>query len=790
MRILISACLCLLFLGVHAQENINIQGYVTDQTTGAILAGVDVSVHMPKHKKGAVTDKNGKYSLQLAKGTYQITFAFLGYQEVTKTLQVMEDKNLNISLTPSSENLSEVLITDHSTTESLRSAQMSVAAIPPESVKKLPTVLGEADVVKSLLLLPGISSGGELSTGFNVRGGSADQNLILLDNATLYNPSHLFGFFSVFNADAQQSIKLYKGGIPARYGGRASSVLDIQQRSGDHQRYKAEGSIGVVSAKALVEGPLQKEKSAFLIAARSSYAHLFLALANQDNSAYFYDLNTKLDYQLNTNNTLYFSGYFGRDIFNISNRFKTSYGNAVANVRWEHHFSEALTANLYVIYSDFQNKLVLDPLDFIYHSGIKNLNLIYDFKHKLSKNLSFNYGINSKYYFFNPGHIQPTGQDSGIIERQFTKKYTWQNAIYAEVQQKLSKDWSINYGLRLNQSNRLGQQQINVYENDQPVRYNEALGIYEEAPIVETYQAPRSKVLKTFYHLEPRLSFSYKFDQNNAFKASFQRLHQYLQMLTNSNSPTPYNLWAPSGKYIKPLRVNQYAAGYFHDFKKEDLRLEAEVYFKDFKNRIDYISGADLITNDAVERIILNGEARAYGLEILLKKNSGDLTGWIAYTLSKSEQRTPGRTANEPGINNGDWYRSPWDKTHDLAITGNYTFNKKWEFSAVFVYQTGQPVTYPVSQYVYEGQNIPNYGSRNTNRLFDFHHLDLSAILTPDQPAHRRWKGEWVFSLYNVYNRKNAASLNFAENEKTGINEAKRLSIFGIIPSVSYRFKF
>lgn len=780
-------CFCLIPIFSQAQERFTLQGQVSDKKTGEALQGVSISAS--DENEGTITNIDGEYNLKLPVGTHQITFDFLGYKTIVETINMQKNKTLDIVLEPSSESLDVVVITNNTTTEPLQSPQMSVAAIKPAMVKKLPAVLGEADVVKSLMLLPGISSGGEISTGFNVRGGSSDQNLTLLDNATLYNPSHLFGFFSVFNSDAQKSIKLYKGGIPTRFGGRASSVLDIQQRTGNREKYKFEGSIGAVSAKALAEGPIKKDKSSFLVAGRSSYAHLFLKLADEDNSAYFYDLNAKLDYTFNQKNTLYFSGYFGQDVFNINNQFKTSYGNTVANLRWKHRFNNNHSSDLYLIYSDFQNNLKLEPLEFKYNSGIKNLNLIYDFNQEFST-LKLNYGINSKYYLFNPGSIQPTSENSGIIGRQFIKKYAWENSVYAEAKQKLSEEFSINYGVRFNMFNRLGQEQINLYENNQPVIYNPSLGRYEEAPIIDSYSTSKNKTVKTYYNIEPRASISYKFNDNNAFKASFQRLHQYIQMLTNSNSPTPYNLWAPAGEYIKPLRADQYALGYFHDFENEDLRFETEVYYKDFKNQIDYISGADLIANDAVERIVLNGEGRAYGLEVLLRKNTGRLTGWVAYTLSKAEQRTPGRISNEPGINNGKWYNSPWDKTHDISITANYELNKKWEFNAVFIYQTGQPVTFPVSQYEYEDQNIPNYGNRNTNRLFDFHHLDLSATLTPKKSSNRRRKGEWVFSIYNVYNCKNAASLNFAENENTGINEAKRLSIFGIIPSVSYQFKF
>lgn len=771
----------------QAQEKVILSGHITDSKTKMALQGVNVIV---SKENGTTTDGNGIYSIRIPPGDYTITINYLGYQSLSKTVSLKQDESLDFVLTESTENLSEVVIQKNKETVSLRKPQMSVAKLNASTIKELPTVLGETDVIKSLLLLPGVTNGGEAASGFNVRGGSSDQNLVLLDQATLFNQSHLFGFFSVFNADAIKNLTLYKGGIPSKYGGRASSVLDIQQRIGNRQKFHANGGIGIVSSQVLAEGPIEKGKSSFLIAGRSSYAHLFLKLADNPNSAYFYDLNAKVNDKLNENNSLYFSGYFGRDIFSISDSFKNKYGNAVADFRWEHRFLDNLTSNLYAIYSDFYYGLTLDFGGFNYHSGIRNFNLKYDFEHRLSDDFSLDYGINSKYFIFDPGYIEPSDEDSGIVKRQLTKKYAWENAAYVQAEQQLSEKIVVSYGLRLNSFTRLGQDKINVYKNNQPVKYNAQLSIYEKAPILNSYRKAKNHSVKTFVNLEPRASVSYKFNKNNAIKANYQRLNQYLQLLSNTNTPTPLDVWAPSGQFIKPLQADQVALGYFHDFEKSPLRLETEVFYKKIKNRIDYINGADLIANNAIEQVILNGNARAYGLEFLLKKTTGDFTGWISYTLSKAEQKTPGRTAQEPGINNGNWYNAPWDKTHDISVTGNYKFNKKWSFNAAFVYQTGQPATYPVSQYEYDSQIVPDYGSRNSSRLPDFHHLDISATLTPKHNPNHRWHGQWIFSIYNVYNRQNAASINFAENEDTGVNEATRLSIFGIIPSVSYKFNF
>jgi hypothetical protein len=645
-------------------------------------------------------------------------------------------------------------------------------------------------VLKSILQLPGVTNAGEGSSGFNVRGGAADQNLILLDEATIFNSSHLFGFFSVFNSDAIKDLKLYKGGIPARFGGRVSSVLDIYQKEGNSNEFHMNGGIGVISSRILAEGPIVKEKASFLVGGRASYAHLFLKLSDNDNSAYFYDLNTKLSYKLNDNNSLYLSGYFGRDLLSISESFNNIYGNTLVNLRWNHLFNEKLFSNMSFIYSDYYYGLKLDFIGLDWDSGIKNFNFKYDLKHYISNNFRLNYGANALYYDFNPGTVSPSDDSSTINYEQLDKKYALEPALYIDAEHNLTDNLSVSYGVRYSMFYRMGAQTINTYVNNQAVTFDDELKIYEKADPTGTRRYDSGEVIADFNNLEPRAAVSYAFDDNQSVKASYNRMAQYLHLISNTSSPTPLDVWAPSDNFIQPQILDQVALGYFRNFKDDAYSLETEVYYKKIKNRIDYIDGADLIANNAIEQVVLNGRSRAYGLEVLFRKNEGSLTGWVSYTLSRSEQQTPGRRPGETGINNGDWYRAGYDKTHNLSVTGSYELNKKWSFGAIFALQSGLPATYPVGQYQYGDVNIPVFGGRNENRLPAYHHLDISATYTPKPEKTKGWQGEWVFSIYNLYNRQNAASITFSQNEDNGNNEARRLSIFGIIPSVTYNFRF
>ena len=770
------------------QEKFTLSGIIQDQNTNETLIGV--TILFPEQNTGTTTNEYGFYSITLPEGNYKIVLSYIGYSDKIETIVLNESVKKNFVLTEASQSLEEVIITQNIEKLNIRKPQMSVNVLTASTIKQIPVVLGEADVLKAITLLPGVTNAGEGSSGFNVRGGAADQNLILLDEATVFNSSHLFGLFSVFNPDAIKDLKLYKGGIPARYGGRVSSVLDIYQKEGNSKEFHANGGIGIVSSRLLVEGPLKKDKGSFLLGGRSSYAHLFLPLFDINNVAYFYDLNTKLSYKLNDKNNIYLSGYFGRDVFNLSDSFENTYGNTIVNFRWNHLFNDKLFSNMSFIYSDYYYGLNLDFVEFEWNSGIQNFNYKYDFKHYISNKFKLQYGLNSIYYKFNPGEIEPSNPDSGINADKLIDKYAFENAVYIDAEHKVSKNLTLAYGLRLSSFMRLGQKELNIYQNNQAVTFNDDFQIYQSADAIGTESFSRSETIKTFLNLEPRFSAAYKLDRNTSVKASYNRMSQYLHLLSNTNSPTPLDVWTPSGRYIKPQILDQYAIGYFKNLKDGDYSLEVETYYKDVQNRIDFIDGANLIANDAIERVILNGKSRAYGLEILFRKNEGRLKGWIAYTLSKSEQKTEGRTTNELGINNGDWYNTGFDRTHDISITSSYNLNKKWDLNANFLFQTGQPTTFPNGQYVYNSIVVPNYSPRNSTRLPSYHRLDFSATYTPKPDKIKGWQGSWVFGIYNVYNRRNAASIAFAQNQETGNNEATRLSIFGAVPSVSYNFKF
>ena len=794
--ILVFLFLCFIFPSLYSQQKFTISGTVSEAFSNETLIGVSIVV--PALNMGAATNEYGFYSLTLPEGEYEVLVSYLGYRDIRSTLILDSDKTINFQIEQKAEELEEVVVTENSEKPDIRKPQMSVNTISVQTIKKVPVVLGEADVIKSLLLLPGVTSAGEGASGFNVRGGAADQNLILLDEATIFNSSHLFGFFSVFNPDAIKDVKLFKGGIPARYGGRVSSVLEIFQKEGNSRKFNMNGGIGAVASRLLAEGPIVKDKAAFLVGGRASYAHLFFPLFDLDNTAYFYDLNTKLNYRVNPNNSLYLSGYFGRDVFGIANSFENTYGNSVLNFRWNHLFSNKLFSNLSLIYSDYYYGLELDFVGFRWNSGIQNFNFKYDLKHYLNDELQVNYGLNNIYYRFNPGEIEPNSPESGILQEQLIQKYANEFAAYVDIEQHITKDLSIEYGMRWSYFERLGQDELNVYANDTPVIFDPFLLVYQEADPIAVSNPGRGGSLATFNNFEPRISMAYTWNPDNAFKASYTRIAQYLHLLSNTSSPTPLDVWTPSGPFVKPQLLDQYALGYFRNIREGRYSLETEVFYKDIQNRIDYIDGANLIANNAIEQVILNGMARAYGLELLLRKNEGNFQGWLAYTVSRSEQRTPGRAPvvdngrsnRETGINLGEWYSTPYDKTHDIALFGTYELDDKWSFNSNFIYQTGQPTNYPIGQFEFQGITIPYYGLRNKERLPDYHRLDISAILKPRKNKDRSWQAEWIFSIYNLYNRRNAASINFRRNQDTGVNEAVRTSIFGIVPAVTYNFKF
>lgn len=784
--------LCLLFTCLlTAQSSFTVRGKVKDAKNGETLMGA--TVFLKGTTNGAITNNYGFYSLTAAQGNYTLVVSYMGYQEIKKDINLNGNLELNFELQEVTEALEEVVITaDEPERISIKKPQMSVSKLKASTIKQMPAVLGEVDVIKSIQMLPGVTNNGEGTPGFNVRGGAVDQNLVLLDEAIIYNTSHFFGFFSVFNNDAIKDVKLYKGDIPANFGGRVSSVLDVHQKDGNSKEFALTGGIGLISSRLTAEAPLFSNKGSFLIAGRSSYAHLLMKgiedLKNDKIS--FYDLNLKTNYNINKNNRIYLSGYFGRDVFDIHNIIQNNYGNASGNLRWNHIFNDRLFSNLSLIYSKYDYQIVLDFVELDWIADIVNYNLKYDFKYYANKNLKLDFGLSSIYYELNPGEVKPTKPSSPINYLKLDEKRALENGAYISAEHKISDKLTAQYGLRLSSFSRLGGQPMTNYLNGNPVVYNSTLGIYEEGEVTGETPFKKSESIKTYRNLEPRLGLSYQLNPSSSIKASYTRSAQYLHLLSNTSSVTPVDVWTPSGKFIKPQLSNQYAAGYYKNFKDQKYSLELEAYYKTTDNRIDYIDGSDLIGNNNIETEILNGEARAYGLEFLLRKNTGRLKGWFAYTLSKSEQRTLGGKAGGPGINNGKWYNTPYDRTHDISITGIYKYNDRWSFSANAVFQTGRPVTYPNAQYEYEGLSIASFGDRNESRLPAYHRLDLSATYKPKKNANRRLQGEWVFGIYNAYNRRNAASISFLQNQDTGVNEANRLSIFGIIPSITYNFKF
>lgn len=775
-------------LMVYSQEKVTLSGTIANESSNETLIGANISI--PEANTVITTNSYGFYSVTLPKGDYTLILTNTGFDTMEEKISLTENTRRNFAMIEKSRAIEEVVVKSNSTKSNIRKPEMSVNKLSIATIKKMPAVMGEVDVLKSILQLPGVTNAQEGSSGFNVRGGSVDGNLILLDEATVFNTSHLFGFFSVFNSDVIKDLKLYKGGIPANFGGRISSVLDIYQKEGNNKEYHASGGIGAISTRLLVEGPIVKEKSSFVIAGRGSYAHLIMKLANEPNSAYFYDVNAKLNYKLNDKNSLFLSGYFGNDNINFNDSFINDYGNSLFNVRWNHIFSDKLFSNASVIYSDYNYGLKLKFVGIDWKSDIKNYNFKYDFRHYLSDKLNLNYGINSIYYQFNPGTIRPFDISSSINPDQIAKKYAFENALYISAEQKISEKLSLNYGLRYSHFLRLGEEKINTYANNEAVVFNPDFQIYEEAKPTGIITYGKNKKIADFGNLEPRFAIAYSLNDHQSVKASYNRMSQYIHLISNTASVSPLDIWAPSDQYLKPEILDQVAVGYFQNISNGKFSLEAEAFYKKIKNKADYIDGAELIAHKAIERVLLNGEARSYGLEIMAKKNIGKLTGWLSYTLSRAEQRTPGRNANEPGINNGEWYRANYDKMHNLSVTANYQYSKKWSFGGIFTFQSGKAATFPNGKYQYQGITIANYGLRNENSLPAYHHLDVSATYTPKPDKKRKWQSEWVFSIYNVYNRSNAATFTFGQNTDTGQSEVRRMSIFGIIPSVTYNFKF
>ncbi len=788
MRSILCWIIVFLPLSILAQKKVTLSGKISDNNNGEEIIGA--TIYIDEIKGGTVTNVYGYYSISLDPGTYNITINYLGYGDIKQTIDLTEDTKLNLEMKTAEEQLNTVVVTAEKLDQNVTSVEMSVEKMDVKTIKKMPSLLGEVDIIRSTLLLPGVTNVGEGASGFNVRGGNVDQNLILLDEAPVYNSSHLFGFFSVFNSDAIKDLKLYKGGIPAEYGGRLSSVMDVRQKEGNMKKFAASGGISTVSSKLTLEGPIAKDKSSFMVAARRTYidwlAHLVGELENQD--AYFYDLNAKVNYVLNDNNRLFLSAYYGNDVFKFGDDFRFVWGNNTFSARWNHIFNQKLFSNFTLLYSDYAYSLgVPEGTDaFEWTSHIINTNLKGDFSYFINSNNTFKFGVSALQYTFKPGDIE-TSEESFFNSFEIQNERAFEPAVYASNEHKLNDRLTLQYGLRYSMFLNYGAADISIYENDEPIDYDDPNAIGSVNDIVDTVSYKDYEVIKSFDGFEPRFSLKYQLDEFSSIKASYNRTRQYIHLVSNTTTTVPIDIWKPSGMYVEPATADQVALGYFRNFNNNKFEFSGEVYYKDFQNLLDYVDGANLILNESIETELLSGDGRAYGFETQIKKKSGTFTGWISYTLARTERQVT-------GINNSEWYPSNYDKLHDVSVVGMYTVNDKWELSANFAYMSGRPITYPDGKYEQNGGQliIPNYGNRNGARLTAYHRLDFAATLTPRKNKDRRWQGEWVFSIYNVYGRRNAYSISFRQNEENpSITEAYRLSILGtMLPSVGYNFKF
>ena len=786
--------LLLLFVGssLLAQDKFTLSGFIREQSSSEELIGANIVCE--QLRIGASTNPYGFYSITLPEGDYTIRYSFIGFQDKLVEVSLRKSRRLDIGMLPYAQVLTEVTL-EEDAFHKVRSIEMSVNKLETKAIKELPAVLGEVDIIRSLQLLPGVTSVGEGANGFNVRGGASDENLVLLDEMSLFNSSHLFGFFSVFNADAIKDVKLYKGGIPAEYGGRVSSVLDVRQKEGNANSYHTSGGLGLISSRLMVEGPMWK-KSSFMIAGRRSYGDLFLLLSSDstinNNQLYFYDLNMKFNTWLGNKDRLFLSSYSGRDAFKLGDLFSSSWGNSTINARWLHLFSDRLISNLSYNYNNYDYLISVDQdnFSFDWDSKIKNHQFKYDLSYFHSNEHQFKMGVSLNSYHFEPGLITPTTDSSAVRTFEMRNKFAYEPAAFIQDEWKLSERLLVKAGLRWSSYYRVGVDTLTVYENG-PLVYDELQNMYVHGDSIGSEVYGSNELIKSYNSIEPRLAIRYQLNDLSSIKTSYQKINQYMHLITNASSPTPLDIWAPAGEFIKPLTGQQIALGYFYSSENQKWDFSTEVYYKKLDNVLDYIDGADLEFNENLETETLYGRGRAYGLEFMLEKKEGKVKGWIAYTLAKSESLIPGLSNTDPGISNGEWYNNPQDKTHDLSVVAFYKHNDKWSFSSSFVYATGIPTNYPIAKYVYEGITIPHYSGRNQERLPDYHRLDFAATLRPRKNKDRNWKTEWVFSIYNIYNRKNVSSLYFRESrDNEGLTEAVQLSIFPIIPSVSYNFKF
>ncbi|MBN1198923.1 MAG: TonB-dependent receptor, partial [Bacteroidales bacterium] len=709
-------------------------------------------------------------------GHYTIHYSFVGFKTVQKKIFLDKNTVIHIELSPTSETLQEVEVTSDQANKNVARPEMSTFKMDIKTIKSIPSLMGEVDIIKAIQLLPGVQSVSEGGSGFSVRGGAPDQNLILLDESTVYNASHLMGFFSVFNNDAIKDVKLYKGDIPPIYGGRLSSVLDVRMKEGNSKRFEVTGGIGIIASRLTVEGPIWKDRISFIVSGRRTYADLFLALSSEealrDNKLYFYDLNAKVNYRIDENNHLFVSGYFGRDVFR--NDFaRMSWGNSTGTIRWNHLFNKKLFSNFTFVYSDYHYMLGTPEgttTSFEWNSNLRDLGLKGDFSYYINTNNTLRFGISGIYHMINPGVAGGTGNESSYTEVKVPDNFSLETGVYVSNEQKVGEHWTFKYGLRFSLFQNIGPGTIYNFDS----LYN---------PIDSTVYSS-GDFYNTYFGIEPRIGILYTFNEKSSLKVSYSRTNQYLQLAQNSTAGTPLDIWFPASPNVKPQVADQGAVGYFRNFLRNTIETSVEVYYKQMNHVIDFKDFAQLLLNDKLEGEIREGKGWSYGIEFLVRLNEKKFGGWVSYTLSKSMRQIP-------EINNGDPYPAPYDKPNNVAIVGNYQFLPRWSVSANWVYATGNPVTFPTGRAEIGGKVIPIYSDRNAYRYQDYHRLDLSVTFSSKVNEKKRFKWDINLSVYNVYNRHNTWSINFVQDEENpNVTYAEKIYLFGIVPSVTFNFHF
>ena len=749
-----------------------LSGYIRDAETGEEMIGA--SVFFKELKTGGVANLYGFYSVSLDPGLYTVEFSFIGSQSITKQIDLTASQTMNLELSPSAARLNMVEVVGEAQNKNVEEVQMSTINMKMETIKKIPALMGEVDVIRAIQLLPGVQSGGEGSTGFFVRGGGLDQNLILLDEAPVYNASHLFGIFSVFNQDAIKNAELYKGGIPARYGGRLSSVLDVRMKEGNFKKTKVSGGVGLISSRLTIEGPIIKDKVSYVISGRRTYGDLFLKLLPEDNPAssaqlFFYDLNGKVNWRINDKNRVFISAYTGRDVLAAGDLFKLGWGNQTISARWNHIFSDKLFSNFTGIYSNFNYNLGVPsgPSEFLWTSAIVNYSFKNDYTYYLNPKNTVKCGIQSTYHTFKPALIEPGGDNDAFNKVEYFNRYAWENGIYVSNEQKIGGRFTLQYGLRLSSFSNVGRDTVYTYDDEYN---NTGFDAYESGDIYNT-----------FANLEPRLAAKFTIDDVSSVKASYNRMTQYLHLATNSTGGAPLDVWMPSSTNTAPGVADQIALGYFRNLNKNMFETSVEVYYKVLQNQIDFADNANILLNKQLEGVIRQGGGESFGAEFYVKKQTGKITGWVSYTLSRA-------TRTVDGINSGNAYLANYHRPHSVSIVAMYALNDKLDLSATWVYNTGTRLTAPTGRFNYGTELVPVYSDRNASKMPDYHRADvgLNWKLSDDD---KRWKNSLNFSIYNVYARQNAFAINFVNNE-VNLPTARMTYLFSIIPSITWNFEF